>query len=379
MRGLALAAGVGILSSLAVALPDEPDLDQAREDLRRGRYERAEKALARLAADTEAPPEARPLRVEALRMLGRLADAEAEAEKLVAAAPADAARAGLFVLRGDLRAARGKLDEAAADYQAARAADPTSLAAAAGLAEVRLARGALAEAEEVAAAAVAAAPEDAGAATAGALTSLGRAAEVLAEVSGVREGRPRGDPDMYLRANEFYQAAMRLDRAAGREAILRRGALFLLKHNPNQAKSFFQDLLRENPSDPDAQAGLASCHLTFPNGHPAARIHAQRALDVNPNHPRALLVLAALEAVAENYEEAAARCDRVIAVDPSNMEARAGRAACLLVLGRRAEFEAEKAAILAVRPDSNAAQKRRIVGRRGGRDAISRVELVQGG
>jgi tetratricopeptide (TPR) repeat protein len=126
------------------------------------------------------------------------------------------------------------------------------------------------------------------------------------------------------------------------------GALFLEKYNRREAVKSFQQALTQDPEWAPAHAGLA--RALADDDPPAAAAAATRALEIDPLLADAELLLAELELDNTRYEVARERIGRVLAANPSHLDARALAAAITYVRGDRQAFDAEVKQTLAMNP-----------------------------
>ena len=126
------------------------------------------------------------------------------------------------------------------------------------------------------------------------------------------------------------------------------GLLFLETFNyPEAAKSFQQALAADDEWAP-AHVGLAQ--TLAEDDPPAAALEAQRALEIDPHQADAELLLAQLDLDNTRWDAARERIARVLANNPSHLDARALAAAITYVRGNRAKFDEEVKSTLAINP-----------------------------
>lgn len=258
----------------------------------------------------------------------------AEAESMARARPgADAAAAAVL---GQLAMRRGKHDEALSLLEPAAAHEPDGEAALTlGLLHLHLGR-----------------------AQAG--------TRFLAEV--YRQTSSRRDAESLFRAARAAQALGRagdanaLSRAREANALFRAasgasddpaidtgwGLLFLEKYDRPEALRSMQDALKSDPRWAPAHAGLA--RVLADENPPAAAAAATKALEIDAELADAQLLLAELELDNSRRDNARERIDKVLAINPSHLEARAWLAAMSYVRGDQAEFDAEVKRVLAISP-----------------------------
>lgn len=315
-------------------------VERARTAYVRGNYEEVLSRMERVAARSPSHPLPRALKARVFHRTGRYADALALATEASAAAPDDRA---LLALRFDLLLALGRLDEALAAATARVAARPEDLVA-------RVARATV-------------------------LEERGRRAEALAEYDRVLEAYNAKDPH----PDEFpavARAALRATRLSRNPADdLTVGALRLLKKridadpddldallayadvyqsnrgakSQSTAGKHYDAILRKNPRIARARVGQARRALVFYNQDEAVR-QCRRALEIDPSHVPAMNLLAQVHVGDGDYDKADEMWARAQQVNPADKEARATRAARLLITGDRAGFEALEQALLADDP-----------------------------
>lgn len=178
------------------------------------------------------------------------------------------------------------------------------------------------------------------------LTALFQRPNEADAASLVRAGRAAGALGLAREANALFRAASAL---GGDPAVdTAWGMLFLEKYNrPEAVKSFQQALARDAGWAP-AHAGLA--RALAEDDPPAAAEAAGRALEIDSHFADAELLLAELDLDNTRYDAARERIDRVLAWNPSELDARALAAAITYVRGDRAAFDAEVKRTLAIRP-----------------------------
>ena len=147
-------------------------------------------------------------------------------------------------------------------------------------------------------------------------------------------------------ANSLFRAAS----ASGSNPALDTawGLLFLDKFNYPEAAKSFQQALAADPEWAPAHIGLAE--TLAEDDPPAAAAAAERALEIDPHLGDAELLLAQLDLDNTRWDAARERIARVLADNPSNLDARALAAAITYVRGSRAAFDAEVKNTLAINP-----------------------------
>ena len=108
-----------------------------------------------------------------------------------------------------------------------------------------------------------------------------------------------------------------------REAYLAGGEIALEKRDFALAAKTFQEGLKRLPDDPDLHVGLARAYE--PSDTPLMLASLEAAFEHNTNHPAGLLLLAEHRIDEEDYAAAASLFERMLAVNPHDPEAWAGR------------------------------------------------------
>ena len=96
----------------------------------------------------------------------------------------------------------------------------------------------------------------------------------------------------------------------------------------NEARDAYQKLVKASPNDVDAWADLADAQAAASNGDlRSARASIERALAIDPNHPKALWLKASLELEDQHYAEAGQLWERLLSqLPPDSNDARIVRA-----------------------------------------------------
>ncbi|MEX0716623.1 MAG: tetratricopeptide repeat protein [Planctomycetaceae bacterium] len=132
----------------------------------------------------------------------------------------------------------------------------------------------------------------------------------------------RGDAREVLEG--FFDRALRKD-ANCREAYLASGKLALAKHDPGLAAEILGDAAERFPNDPAVRHAFASA-LNDLEPEQAAAEYA-KALELDPRHVPTLVALAERRIDSEDYPGARKRLDQALAVNPRHPPAWALRAA----------------------------------------------------
>ncbi len=154
-------------------------------------------------------------------------------------------------------------------------------------------------------------------------------------------------------ANDVLRDAVRAD-PRGTAANLDWGGVLLEKHNGDDAAAAFKDVIKLDPENPDAHAGLARVAIVDRYDGAAALEEIARALAVNPAHAEALALRAQLALDSEDWAAAKADVAALRRTNPRDAGAARIAATAALLLDDRAGYEAARDAALAVRPRDSA-------------------------
>jgi tetratricopeptide (TPR) repeat protein len=135
-----------------------------------------------------------------------------------------------------------------------------------------------------------------------------------------------------------------------RDVYLAGGELALDKHDFALAAQWFRDGLRVLPAEPDLLWGLARAYA--PSEQALMMESAAAALEVNPRHAGCLLLMADHQITAENDAGADELLDQVLAVNPWHPDAWAYRAVLAHLRNQPTEEEAARANALRYWPDN---------------------------
>jgi tetratricopeptide (TPR) repeat protein len=146
-------------------------------------------------------------------------------------------------------------------------------------------------------------------------------------------------------ANTLYRAA-----AGGTDPAVDTGwgMLFLEKFNRPEALRSFKEAINEDQEWAPAHVGLA--RTLADEDPPAAAVSATRALAIDAQSADAELVLAQLDLDNTHFDAARERIDRVLAINPNHLDARALLAAIAYVRDDRATYDAQVKRALQVNP-----------------------------
>ena len=304
------------------------------------------------------PVSIRALLVIALLVCMRLsADSSTSANSIqqnaAAQGPAAFARAAATAL------AHGRIDDAQKMAAARGATDPE---AAAVLARIAVLRGKYREAQATLEPVVAANPLGNAALELGLLyQSIGRGGDATPILTALyRQNGGSSDGDALVRA---ARAANALGRARDANALFRDaertgadpaavqtywGLLFLEKYNRREALKSFQAALKADADWAPAHAGLA--RVAADDDPEAAMAEAQRAIAIDPTLPDPYVLIAQVHLDEDRAGEARAELDKVLASNPSNLQARSLIAAMAYVKDDRAAFDRAVSQILEINP-----------------------------
>ena len=127
------------------------------------------------------------------------------------------------------------------------------------------------------------------------------------------------------------------------EAQIAWAYLFLQKYASELAEQTFDEVLKLNPHQPDAHAGMAEAVLETRYDLAAANHHLDLALEVNPRHVRALLTRALIAIDQNRWDAASKTIDTVLTIDPSSADAFALRATIAWLRDDNRGYDAAKA------------------------------------
>lgn len=146
-------------------------------------------------------------------------------------------------------------------------------------------------------------------------------------------------------ANDMYRSATEAD-SGYLEAQLGASELFTEKYAYSDSIAFLDDALRLNPNSARAYLNLARNKRLEGDAEMAAALN--KALAINPNLVEAITLKAAMGLEAGRLEQASAEIDRALKINSRSLEAHSLRAAMFYLQDR--EFEPEVAATLAIGP-----------------------------
>ncbi len=299
MRSALLGLGLVFLT----AGPAAADLAAGADALTRGDYKQAIGELAR----TKGPDagKAKLLLVDAQLTVGDLKGAEATATAASKDADAVVASNGKVALADVLRAT-GRNADAQKLLEALVAADPGHRPARRALARLLMATGKLPQADALWKRTI----DEYNAK----VLDLDKPADLFALAEAARA---RGEFEL---ANDAYREAVNLA-PSSIEAGLAWADLFRSKYEVEVAEQTYDEVLKVNPNQPDAHAGIAAAIVESRYDLATARHHLDAALAVNPRHVPALLVRASIEIDQNQWDAAGKTLGEVRAVDPQSLPA----------------------------------------------------------
>ncbi len=126
------------------------------------------------------------------------------------------------------------------------------------------------------------------------------------------------------------------------------GDLYLEKYNPADAATIFADVLKRNPSHPDALVGL-SLSMSEGSAQEVEQI-LERALQINPNFDKAYAVRAHFRIQSENYLGAESDLNKCFAVNPNSLKGLASQAVLSFARGDLAKVKAAVDRVFDINP-----------------------------
>ena len=232
----------------------------------------------------------------------------------------------------------GRLDEADAAFRtAARRGDAWSLTAEANLAELLFTRGEIDEAMQRFDAFIDVYNGSDGRLSARDLAAVGRAVTYLG----------RAEPNLFQDALRAFDEAAAAD-PGWHEPRVRAGNLFLDKYDSPSAQEEYGAVLEQNPRHPGALLGLARA-IDF-DGTGDSREVIERLLDVDPSNVEARTLLAMQHLTREGHEEARAEAERALEVNPQSLLALTALAGSQMLAGDEASFQQIRRRVLAINP-----------------------------
>jgi tetratricopeptide (TPR) repeat protein len=310
---------------------DAQDPAAARSALRSGAYEDAIDQYERLLGGEPGSSSMRVSLMTAMVATGRYEDAVQVGRD--APDPTSVANA-----TGEALLRLGRLDEAAAAFQAAIDADGVwRLTAEANLAELLFDRGRIDEAMERFDQFIDVYNAADGELGSRDLVAVGRAVRYLG----------RAEPELFMDALRAFDEAARTD-PTWAEPLIRAGELFLEKYDSPGAKEELGKVLAQNPRHPDALFIMAQS-LAF-DGAAGTGPTLDSLLAVNNRHVEARALIATRHLSNEAWEEARAEAEAALEVNPNSLEALTALTGSYLLQNDRAAFASTRSRALAINP-----------------------------
>jgi len=328
----ALACAVaGVVAACLVAPLAAQDPTAARAALRAGEYDDAVDEYRDALRADPALADARIGLMQALVATGEYEDAVTVGREAPVSAPV-ANALGEALLR------LGRLEEAATAFEESRrAGGPWSVTAEVNLAELAFMTGRLDEAMGGFDRLIDVYNGASGRLAARDLVAVGRAVAYLG----------RNEPDLFQDALRAFDEAAAAD-PGWHEPRVRAGMLFLDKYDSPSAQEEFQAVLAENPRDPGALLGMAKA-IEF-DGQEDARPTIEKLLEVDPSNVDARVLLAMRFLTNERYEEARAEAERALEINPRSLIALTALAGSYMLAEDTANFVQARQRALAINP-----------------------------
>ncbi|HKA89313.1 MAG TPA: tetratricopeptide repeat protein [Haliangiales bacterium] len=151
---------------------------------------------------------------------------------------------------------------------------------------------------------------------------------------------------------DFHGANDTLQEAVAKDpkiiaANLEWGSLFLDKYNAADAETSFDEVLKIDPKNPDAHAGLARVKVEQNYDYRGAEAEIDKALAANPNQPMALAIRAELQIDNSEFAAADKTLARILAVNPQDLAALTLQAAIAWLTDDAARLDAVKKRVFA--------------------------------
>lgn len=325
MRSLAVVALLLFATPAWAQPPSCGDLDGCRTAVARGRYDEAERGLARIRRG-----EATLLRARVMFERGRYEEAGRLLRRLLRGPQ----RIGAQTLLGETEMARGRLDEAHAAFDSV-AGEPSAHRARVMLGRLLLRRGRDTEARRPLMALIQAYNDGSiGERDAEGLTYVGMAAVMLES--------PHD-------ANDAFGDASRLD-ATRVETQLEWAELFMSHFDPGHAEESVRAALATNPNSARGHLFAARILLEQSLDFNGAQEELDRALAVNPNLVGAHVTRAGIAIRDMDLDGADAHLGRALAVDPNDLEALSVRAAIHFLRGDQRAYRGAVRSVLSRNP-----------------------------
>jgi tetratricopeptide (TPR) repeat protein len=155
--------------------------------------------------------------------------------------------------------------------------------------------------------------------------------------------------DSFDDANYAFEQAMEMDPKFV-EGLVRWGELLLSKYNIPDAQRSFEEALQINANHPGALVGLATVEMLTSNQSDRARELLGKAKEVAPAFPEMLLAYAHLAMNDSDCPRAREHADTLLKTRPKNLEALTVLAACHYLDDDPESFEEVKKRVFAIHP-----------------------------
>jgi tetratricopeptide (TPR) repeat protein len=132
------------------------------------------------------------------------------------------------------------------------------------------------------------------------------------------------------------------------DARIRLGELFLEKYNGPEARRLFKEVLEVNPNHPAALLGMAKV-LDF-ESQPGAVTSARKSLEVNPSFVPSRVFMARMSLNVEDYAQAIEEAEGALEVNPRSLEALSVLAAARYLKGDEEGFAKTRDRALEINP-----------------------------
>lgn len=305
--------------------------NEARVALHSGEYDTAIDGFRTALRSEPANVQARLGLIEALVSTG-------EYEEAVTAGQSAPNTAAVGHATGRALLRLGRLDEAAQAFrEAAASGGRYALAAEADLAELLFDRGRIDEAMERFDRFIDVYNGADGNLRAPDLVAVGRAVRYLG----------RTEPILFQDAIKALVEAQTSD-PTDFESYIHQGNLYLEKYDSPSSKTYFQEVLAQNPNHPEALLGMAKS-LIF-DGSREAQGMLDRLLEIDPNHVEARALTAMRHLTNERHAEAQEIAEAALETNPVSLSALTALAGAHLIAGNTAAFEATRRRALEVNP-----------------------------
>jgi len=324
-------AGLVFLFVTLAAPAAAQDATAARTALRAGDYEQAIDIYRDIVSAQPGAVQVRVSLMEALMATG----AYVEAIEVGRTAPDPAAVANTT---GEALLRIGQRDEAQSLFeQAARSGGPWALTAEVNLAELLFNEGQLEEAMRRFDRFIDVYNNADGRLSARDLVAVGRAVRYLG----------RTNSRMFQDALRAFDEALAID-PGWQEAHVLVGDLFLEKYQSTDAQTEYQTVLEQNPKHPGALLGMAKA--AWFDGVSGEGEAIDRVLEVDPNNVEAMTLRARLLMTREGFDQAREQLEKALEVNPASLEALTQLAGVYMLLDDTQRFDEVRHRILDLNP-----------------------------